>query len=115
LERELGGVDDERIVRGFERGHFARLVRAIPCRLLCQDPLDRRLHTFGLEFEEAALGARPIRGRDEELHVRIWEHDRADVAAFEDGAARALARELALQVEELLADHGARRDLGGGQ
>ena len=108
LEGEVGRVDEHRAVGLLQRRDRAALVLRVALLhvgegLLERDRLPLR-DELGMAAPRADLGARG----EEELHLGVGEHDRADVAALEHDAAAA-PRE-PLQLEEDAAHVAMSRD-----
>src|SRR6267142_6110783 len=110
---EPGGVHDDRVRGGAQRGDGALGVVLVPAALLGEDLLERNGEAPVRQLGVPALRPRAVGGGEEELHLRGGEDHGSDVAALEDRASCRGAPQVALQLEQLLPHHRPGRDHRG--
>ena len=97
------------VVCGPQRGRRTPGIARVALQDVGQNGVVVRPFAAMREFESAPLGAGCGASGHEDLHVRVWGDDRADVAAVENGASRP-GSEGALRLEQRLANARHGRD-----
>src|SRR5438128_4803087 len=112
-EIHTGRIDDHRIRSRLERRDGALGVVLVAPPLVGQHLAQGDGQALVQKLGVPARGTRLVVRGEEELHVCVGKDDGPDVPALQDGAADRPASELALQTEQLLTDHRARRHDAG--
>src|SRR5438270_1965814 len=108
-----GRIDDHRVGGGLEWRDGALGIVSVAPPLVRQHLAQGDGQAFVQKLGVPARGARLVVRREEELHVCVGKDDGPDVPALQDRAPHCAASELALQTEQLLTDHRARRHDAG--
>src|SRR5207248_2943668 len=99
FEVEAGGVHQDRVRRRLQRRDGPLGVVLVAAALVGEHLLQRDGQALFRQLVMPPPRARLVTRGEEELHLRVGKDDGADVAPLEDGAARRVQAELALETE----------------